>query len=98
MDNPADISKAQSKFYQDLYSEMLNKTNQSYKDTLDIFLKNNKIPKLSEEQKNMCDKPITEKEILESINNLTTGKTPGSDGLPSDFYQFFWIDFKSFTM
>ncbi len=59
MDNPADISKAQSNFYQDLYSEKLNETNQSYKDSLDIFLKNNKIPKLSEEQKYLCDKPIT---------------------------------------
>ncbi len=39
MDNPADISKAQSKFYQDLYSKNLNETNQSYKDSLDIFIK-----------------------------------------------------------
>ncbi len=85
MDNPDDISKAQSKFYQDLYSEKLNETNQSYKDSLDIFLKNNKILKLSEEQKNLCDKPTTEKVILESIKNLATGKTPLSDGLPADF-------------
>ncbi len=62
---------------------------------MDIFLKNNKILKLSEEQKNLCDKPITEKEILESIKNLATGKTPCSDGLPANFYKFFWIDIKS---
>ncbi len=85
MDNPADISKAQSKFDQDLYTEKLNETNQSYKDSLHIFLKNNKSPKLSEEQKNLHDKPITEKEILESIKNLATGKTPESDGLPADY-------------
>ncbi len=86
MDNPADISKAQSKFYQDLYFEKLNETNQSYKDSLDIFLKNNKILKLSEEQKNLCDKLITEKEIFESIKYLATGKTPQSDGLPAEFF------------
>ncbi len=43
----------------------------------------------------MCDKPITENETLESIKNLAIGKTPGSDGLLADFYQFFWIDIKS---
>ncbi len=77
MDKPADISKAQSKFYQDLYSEKLNERKQSYKDSLDIFLKNSKIPKLSEEQKNLCNKPITEKEAAR--------KTPRSDGLFTDF-------------
>ncbi len=86
MDNPVDISKAQSQFYKDLYSEKLNETNQSCKDSLEIFLKNTKIPKLSEEQNNLCDKPITEKEILESIKNLATGKTPRSDGLPAEFF------------
>ncbi len=43
----------------------------------------------------MWDKPIIEKEILESIKNLATRKTTGSDGLPADFYKFFWIDIKS---
>ncbi len=48
---------------------------------MDIFFKNNIIPKLSEEQKTLSDKPITEKVILDSIQNLGTGKTTGSDGL-----------------
>ncbi len=25
---------------------------------------------------------------------MTNGKTPGSDGLPTNFYKFFWIDIK----
>ncbi len=62
---------------------------------MDIFLKNNKIPKLCEEQKNLCYKSITEKEILESIKNLANGKTPGFDSLLADFYKVFWIDIKA---
>ncbi len=58
---------------------------------MDIFFKNNNIPKLSEEQKNLCDKPITEKEILETIKNLATGKTDGSDSLPADFISSFGL-------
>ncbi len=26
---------------------------------------------------------------------MTNGKTPGSDGLPTNFYKFFWIDIKT---
>ncbi len=52
------------------------------------------MPKLTSEQKEACDKPINESEILKSIKKITIGKTPGSDGLPSDFYKFFWCDIK----
>ncbi len=41
------------------------------------------------------DKPITESEMLKSIKNLSSGKTPGFDGLAADFYKFFWCDIKN---
>ncbi len=47
------------------------------------------MPKLTNDEKETCDKPITESEILKSIKHLSSGKTPGSDGLPADFYRFF---------
>ncbi len=53
------------------------------------------MPKLFDEQKEYCDQPISESEILKSIKTLTNGKTPGSDGLPTNFYNIFWIDIKS---
>ena len=42
-----------------------------------------------------CDKPISDQELLISIKALKNGKTPGSDGLTTDFYKFFWSDIKS---
>ena len=42
----------------------------------------------------MLEQPITEQEILNSIKSLKKSKSPGTDGLTSEFYQFFWIDIK----
>ncbi len=34
-------------------------------------------------------------QVRVTIIKLATRKTAGSDGLPADFYKFFWIDIKS---
>ncbi len=39
-------------------------------------------------------KTITEQEILNSIEQLTNGKIPGTDGLSANFYNIFWTDIK----
>ena len=62
---------------------------------MDSFLECKNIPKLDEKQKEICDRKIDETEILKSLKYLHNGKTPGTDGLPTDFYKFFWIDIKS---
>jgi exonuclease III len=87
------ISDETAKFYKQLYSEKLNNFDSSYQENLDLFLENN-MPKLNEDQKHFCDKAISESEILKSIKLLANGKTPGSDGLPADWYKFFWVDIK----
>ncbi len=68
--------------------------NTTYKDSLNDFLINNKIEKLTNLEKESCIKPITEKEILDSLKQLHNDKTPGTDRLSTDFYKFFWIDIK----
>lgn len=35
----------------------------------------------------MLDSPITLKETQRAISSLQAGKTPGEDGLPSEFYK-----------
>ncbi len=49
---------------------------------------------MNNDEKTFCDKLICEADILKSIKNLPSGKTPGSDGLPADFYKLFWCDIK----
>ncbi len=83
--NPNEISGIQTKFYQTLYSE----------ENLNSFLINNKMPKLSDEEWELCEKPVCHNEIFKAIKDLSNSQTPGSDDLPADWYKFFWIELKN---
>ena len=37
-----------------------------------------------------CDEDITESEVLEDINQLKIGKSPGMDGIVPEFYKEMW--------
>ena len=39
-----------------------------------------------------CEGVLTEKECLEALKDMGTEKTPGTDGLPAEFYKVFWND------
>ncbi len=56
----ANISKAQTNFYQNFYSERLNEQNANYQNSLDEFLTNNEMPKFNNEEKIFCDRSICE--------------------------------------
>ncbi len=56
--------------------------------------KNKKQKKLSDNEKEACDSNILEAEILASLKLLQNGKSTGSDGLTTEFYNFFWHDIK----
>ncbi len=53
------------------------------------------MPILSNEDRESCDKPISQCKILKSIKELPNGRIPGSDGLPTNWYKFFWINIKN---
>jgi hypothetical protein len=72
-------------YYETLYS----KNNINHK-KLEEVLKD--IPKLSMEQKNLTKGLITYNESLKALKTLSNGKTPGQDGITTDFYKKKWID------
>ena len=41
---------------------------------------------------------ITESELLKSLKAVKNNKSPGTDGLTSEFYKFFWSDIKIFLL
>ena len=43
--------------------------------------------KINKEQSNMLGKEISVQEIEEIISSLANGKSPGIDGLPTEFYR-----------
>ena len=54
-----------------------------------IFESLQNVQQLNRVDKELCDAPITMNKIVEAINSLKNGKSPGTDGLTSEFYQLF---------
>lgn len=45
------------------------------------------LPSITNEQLTQLNTPITEQDILKTIQQLTNNKAPGPDGLPMEFYK-----------
>ena len=86
------IIKIATKFYTDLYTP--NKVNTR---TQDRLLRNIK-KKITQEQKEKLDAPILEEEIKTAVFQMQSGKSPGFDGIPIEFYQEYWNEIKHFYM
>ena len=89
--NFGDILKEQKRFYSDLYAEReVDLENENI--ILDFFIQNIDVPKVTNEQKDLCDGPITKEECIFAIKSMENFKSPGIDGLPVEFYKIFWND------
>ena len=58
----------------------------------DILFNNNLLTPLNEELSKKCEGVLSEKECQLALKDMENGKSPGSDGLSSEFYQVFWDD------
>ena len=88
--NPKDILLEEDKFYKELFQS--KETN--LVDNENLF-KN--ITTLNHEEQSWCENEITVEELAKSLKELPNNKTPGSDGLSTDFYKFFWTDIKNYV-
>ena len=50
--------------------------------------------KLSNDQKLQCEGSLTEEECFVALKEMNNNKSPGSDGLTTEFYKLFWNDIK----
>ena len=57
---------------------------------LEHFLGQSSIPKLPEEERLSCEGRITIEECVKALGTFENGKTPGNDGIPTEFYKTFW--------
>ena len=53
------------------------------------------MPSLSQDLRHSLEAPITQKEIVAAITPMQSGKYPGPEGLPSDFFKKFSDSFDS---
>ena len=54
--------------------------------------------KLNEIDKEKCEGPLTERECLEAVKSMESGKSPSIDGLPAELYKVFWNDVSNFLI
>ena len=47
-------------------------------------------PSITEPQRLSLDSPITFPELTQALAGLNSGKAPGIDGLPAEFFLAFW--------
>ena len=86
-----EIQKEIKSFYQSLYSRKSLKTE---KQCLD-YLKDINTPKITTQQKMVCEEKLTVKECFDTLLTMSNGKSPGNDGLTKEFYVCFWEDLGS---
>lgn len=88
-----DIADYCSTFFSTLYNSGFNEDNSS------VFidsLTNSKT--INEDQKEHCDSSICIKEVLQAITELKLNKSPGIDGLNSEFYKTFSEELAPFLL
>lgn len=83
--DPQEINSIFYKYYSDLYSSEFPHDD-SFMST---FLANVNLPTVKIDQKNNLDKTLQLQEIEDSIRAMQSGKAPGPDGFPIEFYKKF---------
>ena len=81
-DDPKKITEAFHEYYKALYTK--EDTDVETEDKYTGFAR-----QLTKEQSDELDTPITLEDIISTIKNLNLGKSPGPDGLTSEFYLHF---------
>ena len=54
--------------------------------------------KLGNNQKEFSEGLLSVTECLESLKTMESGKSPGMDGIPAEFYKVFWDDLSPFLL
>ena len=83
--NDPDILKECNSFYGDLYTSKQTKITGN----LEKMFFGQEHPNLNEVDRDKCEGLLTEKECLEAVKSMESGKSPGTDGLPAEFYKSF---------
>ncbi len=84
--NPADIRRRAACFYQNLYRSELNLESKEENVFFDA------LPQMSEEGNAALSSPLSLGELHKALQCMESGRAPGVDGLPVDFFKTFWAD------
>jgi len=94
--NPSDILKEEVKYYQNLYaSSTKHLTEPEASNLYELFIDGLRIPNLEGSD---IDLIFKEDDLYEIILSFACSKSPGSDGLPIEFYKKFWYKIKPYLI
>ena len=82
--DPHDLLRETHDFYTNLYSA------ESCDESVRALFLDVDFPKLTEEARASCDDRLTEEELREALFSMENNKSPGVDGLSTNFYKHFW--------
>ena len=82
--DPSALLRITSAFYSQLY------TPSSVHPPIQTRLLNNVRTRLTLAQRELLDAPFTPDDFAKAVQQLQGGKSPGIDGIPTEFYQTFW--------
>ena len=82
------------KHLKDYYSKLFKSQDDNDNTDLEDLLKNHKIKKLTQQQANELEGPLTVKELSNTLYGMKNNKCPGIDGFPSEFFKVFWAYLK----
>ena len=82
---PEDIEKTFQRYYEELYSQ----PESAQREEIKSFLNTLDLPKIGQTQNDTLTRDISIEEVVEAINRIKNGKSPGSDGYPAEWYKTF---------
>jgi len=93
-----EILEEEVRFYKKLYTSNINEYNKSTCSKVynRFFLKEH--TQLKEDERNLLTIDIEENEVFTILKSFNDNKCPGSDGLPKEFYIYFWEDIKDILL
>ena len=83
-----DILHEQAKFYEKLYENR----DDEIEDIWPESLISGQTRRLTEDQKNGLEGPLTFEELTNTLKSMANRKSPGTDGFTVEFFKFFWND------
>ena len=84
---PNEILNQQKLFYESPYKE-------KNRETSNLNFLNNSLQCLNDNDKLLCEGVLSDTECALALKYMKNNKSPGSDGLSTEFYEIFWNDIK----
>ncbi len=81
--------------FRDFYSTLYT-ADSFLRGDVEDFLGRLNVPTLSSDVRNLLEEPISQEEVIAAITSLQSGKSPGPDGFPSEFYKKFSVQLAPF--